>query len=255
MRLHKDFTRIIVNSLPEEVRDLCILLGDELLIAGGFCRDTLTNEPPKDIDLFARSAQGMKDAVFHFDWTHKYTMKHTLNAETFKPHEEFDAVPVQFITRVYYDNHEETIKSFDFSVCQVGVYFDKLAGKWVGICTEEFLEDLPAFRCRYTAPTRDEDPGASVLRMIRLTARGFHFSEGEVAKVVGRFVAALENDPTPREFPEPEASATRRVKEAFRRIGYAGKPNSELAKERLESLAADEGDRQYDLKHENEVPF
>lgn len=246
MRLHNDFTRLIVNALPEEVRNLCTSFGDELLIAGGFCRDTLTNERPKDIDFFARSSQGMKDAIFHFDWTHKYTMTHTLNAETFKPHPGFD-IPVQFITRVYYDNHEETIKSFDFSVCQVGVYYDKLAGEWVGICTQEFLEDLPQFRARYTAPTRDEDPGASVLRMMRLTARGFHFSDGEVAKVVGRFVAAV--SPELPAFPNhtSEKVATEVVKKAFRRIGYAGK-------QKLEALAADAGDQAFHEQND-ECPF
>jgi hypothetical protein len=218
MNLHPDFTEMIVAALPTEIRELAISEGPNILIAGGFCRDVMTGAEPKDIDIFSVSSQAMHNAIHNFDWTEHYTARLTANAKSFI-HDD-DGPDVQFISRVYYADHFEAVKSFDFSICQVGVFY--IPGKgWEGICTVEYMEDLPEFKMRYTAPERDEDPGASLLRMVKFVSRGYKIAEADIARVMGRFVVKLDEEP--RSVPETEESATERVKAAFRRIGYAGK--------------------------------
>lgn len=242
MTLHPDFVRLIVKHLPDELHNLLVEYGSGLMIGGGYCRDIITGATPKDIDIFATSEKVFRDATESLDWKDLYVTRRTANAQTFTAE---DRIEIQFITRVYYEDHEDAIQSFDFSVCQVAVYFDRCFEEWVGICTPEFMEDLPNFRMRYMAPERDEDPGASVLRMMKFVARGWKISEADIARVVGRFVSRL-SDPDAYNF-ENEEQATERVQKAFRRIGYAGRPS-------LEDLAADAGDQKFHEQNE-EVPF
>jgi hypothetical protein len=214
MRLLSDFTDIIVKSLPAEVRDLLMDRGEQLCVAGGFCRDILAGKDPKDIDIFAVSKPVMDDAIDSFGWQTTWNRKNTANAvsfEQFFPME--DDIPVQFVTRVFYPDHEDLIKSFDFSVCQIAIFFS--AGQWVGLCSSAFWRDITAERATYMDPERDEDPGASVIRMVRFASRGYKIGETDVANVVGRFFGALSG--------ESKEIATDRVKKSFRRVGYAGK--------------------------------
>jgi hypothetical protein len=221
MTLHPDFTTMIVKALPSELRDLLVETGPALCVAGGFCRDVMTGHEPKDIDIFSRSKAALTAALDSFDWIEHYTMKKTANAENFVS-DDPERPDIQFITRVFLRDHYNAILSFDFSICQVGVYFDPDKG-WVGLASEAFLEDLPNFRMRYTAPERDEDPGASLLRMVKFVSRGYKIAEADIAKIVGRFVFNL-----PRDSADTEEWAVDAVKTAFRRIGYAGKQEIEV---------------------------
>jgi len=221
MNLHPDFTKLIVDALPDDVRDVLVRSNGALCVAGGFCRDVLTGAEPKDIDIFSKTPQDMKLAIADFDWTEDYTAKRTANSESFV-RDNGEGPDVQFITRVYLRDHYNALLTFDFSICQVGVWFDQENG-WIGQASEAFLEDLPQFRMRYTAPERDEDPGASLLRMVKFVARGWKISEADIAAVVGRFVAKLDQSIQRPCASLTEDDATNVVKSAFRRVGYAGK--------------------------------
>jgi hypothetical protein len=106
-----------------------------------------------------------------------------------------------------------------------------LAERFEGIATKAFGEDIQAGRLHYTAPERDEDPGASILRMMKLTQRGFKPTEDSIARAIGRFAAELVKTPT--EFEDaldaagnmrtPEMEYTRKAKRCFRMCGYSWK--------------------------------
>jgi hypothetical protein len=157
----------------------------------------------------------------------------TANSRTFKPRYDHEVQPVQFVERCFYPTHEELIESFDWSVCQCAVYATrKMSGvQWEGICTKAFGEDIQAGKLHYTAPERDEDPGASILRMVKLTHRGFKPTEDSIARCIGRFAAelnkqetafddAFDRDMEPR---TPEMEYTRKAKRCFRMCGYSWK--------------------------------
>jgi hypothetical protein len=220
MILHPDFTDIVVKNLPSVVRDLLREFGPNLCVAGGFCRDSITARDPKDIDIFATDDAVMKRAIEWFGWNaSEYGSKVTANAVTFHPFFNRELADVQFITRVYYDFHEELILSFDFSVCQVEVCFDPQSGRFQGHCSELFWKDIRDEKATYTAPDRDEDPGASILRAFKFSYKGYKISEADVTSMLGRFNSQLYN--------EPETVAKERSRKAFRSIGYAGKRNPE----------------------------
>lgn len=252
--LNPGLTDLIVKALPPAVRDLLEFVGPRLLVAGGFCRDVLRSEEPRDIDIFARSHKALFECIEKFD-DGSYRRKETANAITFFPAVAGEGINVQFVKRAYYRTFAGTISSFDFSICQVGVYFDEdtdhcpcggnlidvpgigpecdqawkcpcptgLHNGWRGICSPEFFEDLTSLKMRYTAPDRDEDPGASVLRMVRFAERGFHIEREDIARCIGRFVSRIDQDYVGSELGMTNDEATNFVKEAFKRIGYAGK--------------------------------
>ena len=87
--------------------------------------------------------------------------------------------------------------------------------------------DIQAGKLHYTAPERDEDPGASILRMVKLTQRGFKPTEDSIARAIGRFAAELVkqeshvDDALPLQTPEMEY--TMKAKRCFRSCGYSWK--------------------------------
>jgi hypothetical protein len=156
---------------------------------------TFLGGSPKDVDIFGTSAEVVREAIEWFGWKCKEYDGGvaTANSRTFKPAYDHEVQPVQFVERCFYPTHEALIESFDWSVCQCAVYWVKELHPWEvseancevhfeAICTKGFGEDIQAGTLHYTAPERDEDPGASVLRMMKLTRRGFKPTEDSIAR-------------------------------------------------------------------------
>ncbi len=205
----------LARKLPEDVQTILRKFGPDICVAGGYVRDLLLDAEPNDIDIFGTHIDAVEGAIeeFKYDVFHYLHYTTTINAVTFYPNQKYNGPVVQFITRVYYSDHYKLIQSFDFSICQAALYWD--GHQWVGITTPEFWGDLTDRTMHYTAPERDEDPGASVLRMVKFAGRGFRIPKEDVARVVGRFDAQLHGG--------TEEEGTERVKTAFRKIGYAGR--------------------------------
>lgn len=228
MVLPNDFTEMIVRCLPPEVKEILMEFGSRLIVAGGFCRDVMTGREAKDIDIFGVDKNTVNDAIESFTW-HDATRgrKQTANSVTFEEYFPLDgSYPVQFITRTYYTHHQDLIESFDFSVCQIGVYWS--LDHWEGICTDLFWRDIFSETATYTDPTRDEDPGGSLLRMFRFARRGYKITENDIANVTGRFVSTMTG--------EPKQEAQEKVKKVFRRVGYAGRQVLEPIEDRRDVL-------------------
>ena len=218
--IHPDLTANITRQLPEDVKVLLQRFGSGLCVAGGFCRDSFLGDTPKDVDIFGTSEELVRDASNWFGFLNNdyEGAVDTANSRTFKPRYDHEVQPVQFVTRTFYPTHEELIESFDWSVCQCAVYYSVLSEKFHGICTKAFGEDIQAGTLHYTAPERDEDPGASVLRMVKLTQKGFKPTEDSIARCVGRFASRM--DPMTI---HDEAFYVDKAKVCFRNVGYSWK--------------------------------
>ena len=224
MILTSDFTDIIVRLLPPPLKDILMEHGPHICIAGGFCRDAISGRDPKDADIFAVGKREMEAVIEKFGWeAANYSRHHTANTVTFKPFLNMDGYcDIQFITRVYYPFHTDLISSFDFTICQCCVYWS--GDSWIGLCTPEFWEDILAERARYTAPIRTEDPGASVLRLVKFARKGYKIGEQDVASCIGRFYAQLSG--------KPEEEMKEKVKSCFRRVGYGWRTEAEPVEDR-----------------------
>jgi hypothetical protein len=230
--IHPDLVANITRQLPEDVTNLLRHIGSGICVAGGFCRDAFLGDCPKDVDIFGTSAEVVEEAIDWFSWHCKEYDERvvTANSRTFKPAYDHEVQPVQFVERCFYPTHEELIESFDWSVCQCAVYWCGWE-RWEGIATKAFGEDIQAGRLHYTAPERDEDPGASILRMMKLTQRGFKPTEDSIARCIGRFASELNKQEThlddafDRDMKPatPEMEYTMKAKRCFRMCGYSWK--------------------------------
>ena len=215
IRLNQSLVDAIVTSLPEEVRAALMDSNGALCLAGGYIRDFMLGEEPKDIDIFGTCEGEVMHAVEQFDWDQHYTKKTQANSVAFSCWNG-QKKTVQFVTRSYYADHDALIRSFDFTICQVCVFYDGLPIRsWIGFCTEGYLHDFVERALVYTQPERDEDPAGSLLRVVRFLKRGFTISEEELSKVLARMCAAI--------IPETELILRDKIQGQFRRVGYGGK--------------------------------
>mgnify|MGYP001306427689 FL=1 len=210
MQFDPALAKQIAENLPAEVQSILKRFPTKLMVAGGFVRDFLTEARPKDVDIFAITKGVLEEAWEEF-WarTEKYPFKKkTKNTVTFCSNDELPKV--QFIDKCFYPTAQALIESFDFTICQSAIYWNGL--QWVGVCTEAFWTDICDWTAHYTAPQREEDPGASVLRMVKFARKGYEIPEDDIARVVGRFYAVLSG--------RPEDEAVEAVRRSFSRIGY-----------------------------------
>lgn len=187
MTLHPDFTKLVVDALPAEVRELLISQGPSIMVAGGFVRDTLTAARPKDVDIFGIDFRALTAASDAFEKRDNYRRGDTENAITYK--NEIGGFDVQMIVRSFNTSHLETLTSFDFTNVQAGVYHE--AGEWFGICTEAFTRDLPAFALRFTSPPHNNMIG-SLLRAFKFVSQGWKIDDTSIVTILGRLTKELD---------------------------------------------------------------
>ncbi len=167
------------RRLPKPVRDLLKGSGPKLFLAGGYLRATVTNEKVSDIDLFTAVALDAKAyAALLKDQTGARVVE-TDNAITVctRP------FATQFIHRWTFDRPAEAIDSFDFTIAQAALWYE---GVWRSACSDRFYPDLAAKRLVYTSPNRQEEPGGSMLRVLKFYQRGYRIPLDSLGAVVAR---------------------------------------------------------------------
>jgi len=193
--LLKEDLHHVVTSLPRDVIGM-IQKYPSLMVAGGFIRSVIAEERVSDIDIFGDKMETLKQAAQELTIVRKGRMHETANAITVLAP---PRMPIQFITRWTYANHESLLNSFDFTIAQAIIrcvnttYFDvSEAGttvpKWEGYCGDRFYEDLAARRLYYTSPTREEESGGSLLRVRKFLMKGYTIQAWSLGMVVARLM-------------------------------------------------------------------
>lgn len=180
MRLRRKDLDKIVASLSEDVRNF--IKENPVYLAGGFIRSVLNNEEIKDIDLFTHDSVKASELSVELAESAGYNITVTENAHTVN----YPQAPVQFIHRWVFDNAYSLIASFDFTIAQAAVWFED--GEWHSIAASSFYDDLGAKSLRYTFPYREEEPGGSLLRVLKFLRRGYDISPENLAKVIARLM-------------------------------------------------------------------
>jgi hypothetical protein len=191
IRLTDNDLRFVVERLPRDIRDLLSQNPKRLYVGGGFVRSVVAGEAPSDVDIFGESpelleaAAGMLAARRGDTKTHK-----SKNAITvLSP----NRLPVQFITRWTFNSPDGLVNSFDFTVCQAAIW--RTGGQcnaaWASLVGDQFYIDLAGRRLVYTCPEREEEPGGSMLRVIKFVRRGYSIQVTSLGNVIARLSKAV----------------------------------------------------------------
>ncbi len=171
----------VLSRCPKDVVDL--LRKKPLYLAGGFIRETIAGNKPVDIDLFGTDIESLRSTALDLALSRGVKPFSTKNAVTVLAH---PRLPVQFITRWVFQNAEQTAESFDFTVCQSVIWYDKAAEQFRSLVHDDFYSDLSARRLVYTFPNRDEDAGGSMVRVCKFLKRGYNIQPFSLGGVIAR---------------------------------------------------------------------
>ena len=185
--LTKNDLRYVVSHLPKDVRNL--IKSEKLFLGGGFIRETISGEKPKDIDLFGADEKALKRVADKLETDRDARKYQTDNAITLLTP---PRMPVQFIIKWLYSEPEKLVESFDFTVCQAIVWYDSLEKKWQSMVHPDFYSDLAAKRLVYTFPEREEAAGGSIMRVLKFLRRGYNIQAHSLSGVMARVFQAIE---------------------------------------------------------------
>lgn len=178
--------QFIVRRTPRDVRRL--LESGPFFVGGGFIRETIAGNEVRDVDVFGPTKGQLLDAAESFAAARGVKTHNTDNAITVLAP---PRIPVQFITRWTFDAPKPLIDSFDFTVCQAVVWFDKAEQAWRSMVSEGFYPDLAARRLVYTTPKREEEAGGSMMRVRKFLARGWNIQAPSLGAVIARVAGGV----------------------------------------------------------------
>lgn len=181
-----------VRRMPKDVREL---LKDRrgTFLAGGFIRACVAGEEVNDLDLFVASKEEAKAVAARLSDAVDGDL-----AGTKKVHESANAYTVylrralvQVIHRWTFKYPAECMESFDFTIAQAAIWWD---GGWESMCSSRFYPDLAAKRLVYLSPSRNEDAGGSMLRVLKFYNRGYRMPLPDLAAVIARLVGGVDEE-------------------------------------------------------------
>lgn len=188
--INEDLHHVLVR-LPRDVAKLMRKHPNILVLGGGFIRSVIAGEPINDIDLFGPSKVLLESIAKTFALERKGRLHETDNAFTvLTPNRQ----AVQFIHRWVYQDPNQLISDFDFTIAQAAVWWsgqNDVNGEWNSLVSDHYYPDLASRRLRYMAPKRHEDAGGSILRMRKFISRGYHIEANSLAKVVARLAMGV----------------------------------------------------------------
>lgn len=191
MKLTANDLRYVVERLPRDIRQLLTEHPGKLFVGGGFIRSTVAGEVPSDIDLFGPDAKVLDSIAAILASRREGVKTHkSKNAITLLTP---NRLPVQFITRWTFNNAEELVASFDFTVCQAAIWRsgNQSNDAWASSIGEGFYIDLAGRRLVYTSPAREEEAGGSMLRVLKFVKRGYSIQVSSLGAVMARMAAKL----------------------------------------------------------------
>jgi hypothetical protein len=175
-------------------------------IAGGFVRACVSGEEISDIDIFASEKEQAEAWAGEIRIDKSAPLWRTPNAITVCG--QGHRYPVQFIHRWTFSNPFRALNSFDFTISKAAFWADPQlvmlnAVPWKSACDERFYADLAAKRLIYTSPIREEEPGGSLLRVLKFYQRGYRIPLNSLGAVVGRCIKGVDFEHLPQRKREP----------------------------------------------------
>ncbi len=173
--------------LPKALYELMKTQGPKLVVAGGFVRSCVSGEKVSDVDCFAQSKEEAALMALELAGKDKGRIYETDNAYTirgFKP-------AVQIIHRWTFPSPVELIQSFDFTIARAAFWYEN--ERMESICDDDFYPDLAGKRIVYRAPIRDEEPGGTLLRVLKFYQRGYRIPLDSMGLVIGRLLSGVED--------------------------------------------------------------
>jgi hypothetical protein len=183
-----------LRRAPKRVLELMKANPGRLIASGGFIRDCVNGDRVNDIDLFVTDKESAKGFAQQLAGSHA-------NGEPKPFHETENAytitrgmgLSVQVIHRWAFTDAEALTESFDFTVAKAAFWWDSKGetGSWQSICHQDFYADLAARRLVYVSPVRDEEPGGSMLRVLKFYQRGYRIPLDSLGAVIARLVTQV----------------------------------------------------------------
>lgn len=189
MKLTVGDLHLVVTRLPKDIRDVCKNKG--VVVGGGFIRETISGGIVEDIDLFGSDKEelgSIAEKLFIARAGKKFVTDNAITLLT------LGRLPVQFITRWTFSDLKSCVESFDYTVCQAGLFFNRDVEKWESCINDSFYSDLAAKRLVYTFPQRDEEAGGSIMRAVKFLRRGYNIQPQSLAGAMSRVVAELREE-------------------------------------------------------------
>jgi hypothetical protein len=162
-----------------------------VFVAGGFIRACVANETINDVDIFVgdkNSAERLANQVKEYikdSWIMSTDNAFTISAKPFA---------IQFIHRWTFNDVRTCIESFDFTIACAAIYFNGVS--YDSLVDPRFYIDLAGKRLVYRAPIREEEPGGSMLRVLKFYQKGYRIPLDSFAAVMARMVREYHENPS-----------------------------------------------------------
>jgi hypothetical protein len=196
MRLKpEDFARVM-DSIPTKVKVIMQKYPRQMVLAGGFIRDLLIGDSPNDIDIFTNGYLGA---------AHAETLAKEFSQLAEKPIEKSDCAFnvrdeyfTQFIHLVPFQNEYDcaynTLLSFDFTMAQASVYFDRADG-WDSLVMDGFYNAIENKELVFTFPTISYGGKLSHLsRAFKFVGRGWKIDNDSIAAIIANYTGKPSGD-------------------------------------------------------------
>lgn len=181
-----------VQRLPVAVISEMKRLKKSLVVAGGFIRSCITNEPIQDIDLFTTDQASARELAWAIAGRYSTAPIATDNAFTIKG----GPIPIQVISRWTFDEPEKVVPSFDFTIARAAFWVSGLDGNghpvFKSLCDDRYYTDLAAKRLVYCSPERIEEAGGSFLRVLKFYQRGYRIPLDSLGAVIARLMMGVD---------------------------------------------------------------
>lgn len=171
--------------LPPDLMRCLIKWPNRLVVAGGFVRDVVAHERPKDIDVFIAGEDLAREVSDWFKSECGLDSVRTMHTITVKT----KGCPTQLAWRWKLSTPAELVEGFDFTVCQAGVWWD--GDQMRSTAAPSFYKDLEQKKLVYATLGRDDDRGSALLRVLKFYQRGYRITLPSLSRVL----AQLANEP------------------------------------------------------------
>lgn len=177
----------IIRRIPEKVKSAMKKHPLSYIIGGGFIRAIIAGEQISDLDIFANTKEAADELVKELVGNGKKF--ETPNAVGVV----IGGMPVQVIHRWTFDCSSAMLDHFDFTIAKACVYLTQ-TGTWMSLCHQDYYADVAAKRLVFTG---SDEPGASLLRVLKFSRRGYNIPIRDLASVLGALSEQVEQGKEP----------------------------------------------------------